>query len=81
MKRLILIALTALAIPASFAAASTPSDETIADRLATGKLTIASLENFISGSGLTVAEVQELTLLDAAVLVRQLTDEQRSSDK
>lgn len=81
MKRMILIAVTALAIPASMAAASELSTMTIGDRVAEGRMTIQSVNNFAAGSGLDFADIQGLTLPEAAVLVDRVSGDTNSRSR
>jgi chorismate synthase len=81
MKRFLLIAVAALTIPAGFASASSSvSTETIASRVASGKMSVSAVNNFVAGSGLDYADVQGMSLTEAAVLVNRLIDEKRTND-
>jgi hypothetical protein len=76
MKRLILAAVVALSVPATFAyASSETSTQTIAARVASGDLTVAAVENLLSGSGLTYEDVQNMTLIEATAEVQAIIAE------
>lgn len=73
MNRLMLVTAIALGLSSSFAVAN-PSfaTEVIASRIANGTMTMAAVYNLISSSGLTYADVQNLTVPETVNLMSRL---------